>query len=700
MLNKSQKQGERKPPSAVGVVLAFALTLVLFGGAMYMWYIGLTKTQSQPQPPTKTVDVPALDAEYGEIEQFKSEEDFNSWLADADAKSQNAGGFNSFTARGFMAEEMAMDSAVAPTAAPDGMGLGSGAGAKADRVSDTNVQVTGIDEPDILKTDGDEIYFSPQSRYYPVFRGAPEPVSDVEIEFGTSERMIAPNYREPSIKAINAFPPEDLAVDAEIGQTGDMLLHEGTLAIFTYEGVSAYDVSDPAEPKESWEISYENNNWPVAQRLMGGELYLITAGGINRGQPCPFIPLAVDGQDVAVRCGEIWHPVYPVPSELTYTVLKVDMATGETSDTTSFVGSHSSTVYMSADNIYVTHQYPPDVFKFISGFMNENSDLMPRYVLERLNRVAGYDISDNSKMNELRDVMGKWMQSLDEDEALLLANEMENRMGDYYAEHRREIQSTGIVRITADDLSVAATGVVPGAPLNQFSMDQYDGHLRVATTTGDMGGWLWQFGFGGQMDSVNDVYVLDMNMVEVGAALGMGLDERIYSVRFIGDEGYVVTFRQIDPFYVLDLSDPRQPKIAGELKIPGYSSYLHQVRDDLILGIGKEDNQVKLSLFDVSDPTGPIEASKYTLKEYWSDILDTHHAFLLDDKFEVFFLPGSNGGYIFSYVDDELELVKAVSNLSARRAVFLDDYLYVVGDEGVVVLNETEWEREAELEFE
>jgi len=215
--------------------------------------------------------------------------------------------------------------------------------------------------------------------------------------------------------------------------------------------------------------------------------------------------------------------------------------------------------------------------------------------------------------------------------------------------------------------------------------------LRVASTISD-GGW-------NSMGNENDVYVLNPDMRIIGSALGMGLDERIYSARFIGDKGYVVTFRETDPFYVLDLSNPANPTITGELKIPGYSSYLHPITNDLILGIGKEDANVKASLFDVSDPRNPVEASKYMLKEYWSDILNTHHAFLQDSRHEVFFLPGNEGGYVFSYKENDISLVKAVSDIRARRALFIDDYLYIFGDDEVVVLDETSWERVKELSF-
>jgi uncharacterized secreted protein with C-terminal beta-propeller domain len=191
-----------------------------------------------------------------------------------------------------------------------------------------------------------------------------------------------------------------------------------------------------------------------------------------------------------------------------------------------------------------------------------------------------------------------------------------------------------------------------------------------------------------------------LGLKQVGAALGMGQGERIYSVRLIGDRGYVVTFRETDPFYVLDLSNPANPQIKGELKIPGYSSYLHPMRDNVILGVGREGSQVKLSLFDVSDPQNPVEKSKYTLNESWSDILNTHHAFLMDDKYQVFFLPGSEGGYIFSYAGDELTLTKAVSGPQVRRALFLNDYLYVAGDTNIVVLDEKDWTRVNELKLE
>ena len=259
------------------------------------------------------------------------------------------------------------------------------------------------------------------------------------------------------------------------------------------------------------------------------------------------------------------------------------------------------------------------------------------------------------------------------------------------------MEQTDIVKISLSNFDIKDIGTVPGQLLNQFSLDEYDGNLRVAVTIGAQNQLRWQYGI--DVEDANGVYVLDKNMKTIGEVTDLGLEEKIYSARFIGERGYLVTFKQIDPFFVLDLSDPTDPKVTGELKIPGFSSYLHPINEDTILGIGREGSKVKMSLFDVSDPTNPIEVSKYMLDEYWSEIQNTHHAFLQDSKHSVFFMPGNKGGYIFSYEDNELKMVKAVSGIRARRAVYLDDYLYIIGDNKIVVLAESDWSRVNELEL-
>jgi inhibitor of cysteine peptidase len=181
--------------------------------------------------------------------------------------------------------------------------------------------------------------------------------------------------------------------------------------------------------------------------------------------------------------------------------------------------------------------------------------------------------------------------------------------------------------------------------------------------------------------------------------LDLGDGEGIYSSRFIGEKGYIVTFRDVDPFYILDLSNPKKPEVKGEIKIPGYPSYLHSFSENYLLGIVAGESKVTLSLFDLSDIENPKENDTYILNEYWSDILVTHRAFMVNPEKEIFFMPGSFGGYIFSYKNGKFELLESVRAEVIRRALFVDSNLYIIGDSGILVLDDSSWNKVNELKF-
>jgi uncharacterized secreted protein with C-terminal beta-propeller domain len=171
-----------------------------------------------------------------------------------------------------------------------------------------------------------------------------------------------------------------------------------------------------------------------------------------------------------------------------------------------------------------------------------------------------------------------------------------------------------------------ASGEVPGELLNQFSLSEHAGVLRAATTS--------SFG----RDSESHVTVLATRsgrLQKVGQVSGLGRGERIYAVRFIEDRGYVVTFRQTDPLFTLDLADPAHPRVRGELKILGYSAYLHPIGEHELLGIGQDATPeglrqgTQLSRFDVSDPAAPRLLRRVSLGEFSSSEAEyDHHAFL------------------------------------------------------------------------
>ena len=189
-------------------------------------------------------------------------------------------------------------------------------------------------------------------------------------------------------------------------------------------------------------------------------------------------------------------------------------------------------------------------------------------------------------------------------------------------------------------ITFEASGVVPGTPLNSFSMDEEGDQFRIATTEGGH----------------NNIFILEQNgddLEIIGGLTGLALTERIYSARFVGDRAYLVTFRQVDPLFVIDLSDPRDPKVTGELKVPGYSSYLHPISENLLLGVGRDATPegrvkgVQVSLFDVSDPACPKRIDVWTIEttpEGWwgsasSDAEHDHHAFTYFPEYGTLALP-------------------------------------------------------------
>ncbi|MGH2726412.1 MAG: beta-propeller domain-containing protein, partial [Actinomycetota bacterium] len=195
-----------------------------------------------------------------------------------------------------------------------------------------------------------------------------------------------------------------------------------------------------------------------------------------------------------------------------------------------------------------------------------------------------------------------------------------------------------VTRIHKFDISDPKTttyvgsGEVVGFLLNQFSISEHGGYLRVASTFGTQ----W-FGAGAS-SSESAVTVLREKagkLVRVGSIDGLGIGERIFSVRFMGTKAYVVTFRRIDPLYVIDLRSPSRPRVRGKLKVPGYSGYLHPLSDSLLLGVGRDADKrgvtkgIQFSLFDVSQPAKPRRLAAKVVGEFGeSSVESDHHAFL------------------------------------------------------------------------
>jgi uncharacterized secreted protein with C-terminal beta-propeller domain len=216
--------------------------------------------------------------------------------------------------------------------------------------------------------------------------------------------------------------------------------------------------------------------------------------------------------------------------------------------------------------------------------------------------------------------------------------------GSYFRAYQPE--NTAIYKFTLGDGAIAfsAAGSVKGRIINQFSMDENNGYFRIATTSGNS----WDSTY----PLANNLYVLDSNLKETGKIEGIATGEKIYSTRFVGNRAYMVTFKSIDPLFVIDMTDPNAPKMAGELKIPGYSTYLHPYDENHLIGFGNEVDEsidankvhssdavyytavqgLKLGLFDVTDINHPTEMFKEVIGDRGttSDLLTNHKALLFD----------------------------------------------------------------------
>ena len=310
------------------------------------------------------------------------------------------------------------------------------------------------------------------------------------------------------------------------------------------------------------------------------------------------------------------------------------------------------------------------------------------------------------------------MTSQEKDE---LWEEASSALTEHYIKRQKEWMKTTIhkIELNSGSFKYSKSAEVPGTALNQFSMDEHDGKFRIATTLN-----VWA---GSQSVIHNNVYVLDENMQLAGKLEKIAPDERIFSTRFIGDRLYMVTFRLIDPFFVIDLSTD-QPKILGELKIPGFSDYLHPYDQNHIIGAGKETEEnswggvstkgVKLALFDVTNVSNPKQISKIEIGQEGShsEALTDHKAFLFDKQKNLLVIPvtevksasyrdGSNrqykrlawqGAYVLNVTPEQGFQIRGkishnekdalqsyfyyFSPFAVRRSLYIDNTLYTMSN--------------------
>jgi len=533
---------------------------------------------------------------------------------------------------------------------------------RADSYSQTNVQVEGVDEPDIVKNDGKYIYTVNGNRVVIVDAYPASGMKNLSaIEFSSSVQGIFVNgdklivfgngYGNPIAYGNDGI---GIAEDAKMAATSIVApcRYGGCGGNGQFSEIYIYDISDRSAPKLENNISVEGNY--VAARMIGDYVYLVASKYAYYDDYLPPV-YVMDGIESKTLASDVlYYPGYEDKRFTFTTIFALNLDNDKTNEKVYLTGATSSTVYVSENNIYLTYT------KFLSE--KDHADrliseaiipILPAELKNKANEIMDSGISIDEKYRKIVSLTQEYSFSLSGKEKEDFDSALKKSMSDVEQKISKEYEKTIIMQIGVDgnDIGFEASGEVLGHLLNQFAMDEFDDNLRVATTTGQT--------WGGE--SSNHVFVLGKNLKLLGSVEDIAPGESIYSVRFIGNRAYLVTFKQVDPFFVIDLSNPEKPKILGYLKIPGYSQYLHPYDENHVIGIGKDVNEsidadkvhssnavyytaiggVKISIFDVSDVSAPKETAKISIGDRGSGsyALTDHKAFLFDKSRNLLVIP-------------------------------------------------------------
>lgn len=480
--------------------------------------------------------------------------------------------------RNYITEDMAAFDAVdSGTSAKDAI--------NSESYSQTNTQVQGVDESDIVKTNGKKIFYITQNKLEIFDATKKKTKVEKEIVF---DKNVTPYsmYLDDNYFVVLAYSRLERNTSGETSEKISYQANSSTLVLI-------YDVNSYELVRE---IEIEGSE--VSSRKIGNDLYIVTNkyiyfyNGINEDEILPLYRDTIkSGEILEVPANQIkYFDDFKEEESCNYMIItSFSLENMESSvNINTYLGAGNE-VYCSKENLYIAK------IKYDYSYMPKISAAIDQAI-----GVTG--ISKNEVTTNI---------------------------------HKFAIEESNVKYV--------ATGKVKGRLLNQFSMDEYDGNFRITTTN----------------DEGNNLYVLGQNMQEVGSVTNLASGEKIYATRFMGDKAYVVTYKTVDPLFVIDLSNPTTPEVLGELKIPGYSSYLHPLGENYLIGFGEDSveklyinwegeqdvvayaNGLKMAIFDVSDYSNPKElySIKIGNRGSYSELLNNHKALLFDEVEGIFAFP-------------------------------------------------------------
>ena len=514
--------------------------------------------------------------------------------------------------------------------------------------SDTNVQVCGIDEADLVKTDGKHIYVLANNEIR-IWRAAGADTALVG-QYAVNGLAICgyPTAESGEGGVIHEYIPME---PEEMYLFEDKLLVIGSAWVWNYDNsheygrtvVRVFDVSD--SKNVTMLCDYTQDGWYQDSRLLDGQLVLVSnhhSWVADPAIPESYIPCV---NDRLLEPGEIWLPEQC--QDETFTIVSLfDALSGELVAANAAMGG-TGTVYMTNENLYLGQ--------------------------------GSIRFSERSEK--------------DADGAAVYCYEY--------------LQQTQLLRYDlTEGLRLCTATTLDGYLDSQFSLDEYEGHLRLVLTEHRYQQTVTKHAKGyrlstqEQTENDNSLLVLDMDLKEIGRVDGLGKDERIYSARFDGDYAYFVTFRQTDPLYCVDLSKPANPQVISELKLPGFSDYLQFWSADRLFGLGQDADEdgftggLKLAMYDTSEPAALRELHSLIPDDYSSsEALYNHKAILVAADRNLIGFP--TGGEYLLYGYDDAEGFTRQGAIDCgwawnARGLYIGDCFYVCSADRMSVLSLTE----------
>ena len=653
----------------------------------------------------------------GDIKKFSSADEIRSYILNNSAIAAGAGnGYDNAWA----VNDIAVGAPVPAEAESVSRGISSPAPSMGSMDhSVTNVQVAGVDEPDFVKNDGHYIY---------VISG--QSLAIVDAYPAASASIVS--------KTTISDTPKNLFID------GDrlVLFTVGTDAVAddTAPAVSSrmrampyyfqssvpvahaifYDISDRARPKMIRD--YTINGDYIDARLIGTDLYLVTREQIDTYNSDRITVPAVREGTETVTTPDVYYFDNPEQQYAFTTISSFDTTAAQEKEAKTYLVGSGTILYVSEDAMYITYQkYHTIVYPMRAG---PAAAVMPVGIAQDsgVGQGSGSTISGNGAVTSnaaVSPVLWEDFNRMSDAEKQAVITDMKNAEADAIRKQEIDQITTVIHRIaiSGGSITYGARGEVPGSLKDQFAMDEHDNNLRVATTSNV---WTRQ----GQYE-YNNVFVLDAGMKTIGTLTHIAEQEQIYATRFIGDRLYMVTFKRVDPFFVIDLSSPQSPKILGKLRIPGFSDYLHPYDATHIIGIGKETGTnewggvstkgLKLALFDVADVEHPVQIDNVEIGDAGTDsaAFTDHKAFLFDKAKNLLVIPARvvvnqpaaadttgmvqpniwYGAYVFGVTPETGFTLRGTvehgtggssyywygsSNAEVRRSLYIGDVLYTI----------------------